>query len=244
MRYIERKREALKVVLNKHSSLLGVLFGSVLVSISLGPYYNWDSLLEYAAASGVVKWGLPYITFGNLINEPPFGYYVDAFFFKTFGLSYETGVGVITLFGLGCVFLVYEIGKILYGERTGLLAAALFVLTPWHVVMSRVFLADVQCLFFSLLYLLVGIWAIRKGSLKILFASGVIFGVALLTKLFALFTLIPLSLIYLHILETKGSKACIKGNSSLLLACFPPSNLMVPISFGTRDAFSFWSRRF
>lgn len=219
MRYIERKREALKVVLNKHSSLLGVLFGSVLVSISLGPYYNWDSLLEYAAASGVVKWGLPYITFGNLINEPPFGYYVDAFFFKTFGLSYETGVGVITLFGLGCVFLVYEIGKILYGERTGLLAAALFVLTPWHVVMSRVFLADVQCLFFSLLYLLVGIWAIRKGSLKILFASGVIFGVALLTKLFALFTLIPLSLIYIY-WRPKDLKLALKGIVLFFLPAF------------------------
>jgi 4-amino-4-deoxy-L-arabinose transferase-like glycosyltransferase len=174
------------------------LLGSVLILISIGPYYNWDSQVEYAAASGIVKWGLPYITVGNLINEPPLAYYIDALFFKTFDLSYWTGIGVATLFGIGCVLLVYEIGKILYGQRTGLLAAALFTLTPWHVVMSRVFLADGQCLFFSLLYLLVGIWALRKGSLKILSVSGVLFGVALLTKLFAIFMLIPLSLIYVY----------------------------------------------
>jgi 4-amino-4-deoxy-L-arabinose transferase-like glycosyltransferase len=198
MRHIECRQESLKVVLSKHSSLLGILLGSVLILISLGPYYNWDSQLEYAAASGIMKWGLPYITFGNLINEAPLAYYIDALFFKTFNLSYETGVGVIALFGIGCVPLVYEIGKILYGQRTGLLSAALFALTPWHVVMSRVFLADAQCLFFSLLYLLVGVWAIRKGSLKMLSVSGVLFGVAFLTKLFALFMLIPLSLIYVY----------------------------------------------
>jgi len=178
--------------------LLGILLGAALLSISLGPYSSWDSQIEFAAASGVVKWGLPYTTFGNMINVPPFGFYIDAFFLKIFGLSYETAVGVITLFGLGCVFLVYKIGEVLYGERTGLFAAALFALTPWQVIMSRVFLVDVQCLFFSLLYLLVGIWAIRKGSLKLFFVSGIIFGFALLTKLFAVFMLIPLSLIYIY----------------------------------------------
>jgi len=191
-------KEILKTTLKKHYSLLGILFGSVLVSISLGPYYNWDSLLEYEAASGVIKWGFPYISPGNLINQPPLGYYIDAFFFEIFGLSYETGVCVITLFGLGCVFLVYEIGKIFYGKRTGLVAAALFGLTPWHVVMSRVFLIDTQCLFFSLLCLLVGIWAIQKGSLKILFVSGILFGLSLLTKAFGVYILIPLSLIYIY----------------------------------------------
>jgi 4-amino-4-deoxy-L-arabinose transferase-like glycosyltransferase len=130
-----------------------------------------------------------------MINMQPFGYYITAFFLRTFGMSYEIGVGVTTLFGLGCVFLTYKLGEVLYGARTGLFAAALFALTPWQVIMSRVFLADVLCLFFSLLYLLVGIWAIRKDSLKLFLMSGTIFGLALLTKLFAVFMLIPLSLI-------------------------------------------------
>jgi 4-amino-4-deoxy-L-arabinose transferase-like glycosyltransferase len=128
-----------KAILSKHFPLIGILLGSFFVSISLGPYSNWDAQTEFAAASGVIKWGLPYATPGNLINQPPVGYYIDALFFRVFGLSYGTGVYVITLFGVGCVFLVYAIGKTLYGKRAGLLAAAIFGLTPWHVVFSADF---------------------------------------------------------------------------------------------------------
>jgi len=194
----ESNRRTLETLLKEHAPLLGILLGFVLLSISLGPYSSWDAQLEFAAASGVAKWGLPYTAFGDMINVPPLGYYIDVVFLQLFGFSYETGIAVMTLFGLGCVFLVSRIGEVLYGKRTGLLAAALFALTPWQLIMSRVFLVDVQCLFFSLLYLLVGIRAIQKNSNKLFLLSGIIFGFALLTKLFAVFMLIPLALIYLY----------------------------------------------
>jgi 4-amino-4-deoxy-L-arabinose transferase-like glycosyltransferase len=198
MQLKDGKLHTLKILLEKHYPLIGILLGSALLSISLGPYSSWDSQTEFAAASGVVKWGFPYTTFGNMINMQPFGFYIDAVFLKTFGVSYGTAVAVTSLFAVGCVFLTYKIGEALYGNRTGLFAAALFTLTPWHLIMSRVFLIDVQCLFFSLLYLLVGIWAIRKDSLKLFFVAGLVFGFALLTKIFAVFMLIPLVLIYVH----------------------------------------------
>ena len=169
-----------------------------MIAISLGPYSSWDSQLEFSAAIGVVKWGFPYTEYGNMINMQPFGFYVDAFFLWIFGASYETAVAVTTMFALGCVFLTYKIGKVLYGKKTGLLAATLLALTPWHVIMSRVFLIDVQCLFFSLLYLYIGILAIRKSSNWLYFAAGLVFGLALLTKLFAVFMLVPLLLIYVY----------------------------------------------
>ncbi len=193
-----RLKEQLKAFLSSYYAIMGILFGSALVSFSLGPYSNFDSMTEYSAASGIIKWGFPYLTLGSWINEPPLGYYIDAPIFKGFGLSYSTGTAIITLFGLGCVFLVYELGKVLYEKRTGLVAAALFGLIPWEVVVSRSFLDDAQCLFFSLLFLLLGIWAIRKGSLKLFLAAGIIFGLAFLVKIFAVFTLIPLALIYLY----------------------------------------------
>lgn len=188
--------------LGQHYSLLAILIGSAFVALSFGPYYNWDALLEYDAASSTVREGFPRIYTnghtGELINQPPLGFYIDAIFFKIFGSSYNTGVAVITLFGLGCVLLVYMIGKILYGKNTALVASALFGLTPWHVAMSRIFLIDAQCLFFSLLCLLTGLWAIQKQSLKIFFLSGTIFGLALLTKAFAVFSLVPLSIFYVY----------------------------------------------
>jgi 4-amino-4-deoxy-L-arabinose transferase-like glycosyltransferase len=187
--------------------LFGVLLGAILVSISLGPYSNFDSQTEYDAASNVVKLGLPYATPRNLINQPPIGFYIDAAFLRIIGLSYSTGALVTMLFGVGCVLLLYKFGEMLYGTRTGLIAAGIFALIPWHIILSRSFLIDTQCLFFSLLYLLAGIWAIRRASLKLFLVSGTLFGIALLEKLFAVFTLIPLSLIYLKSIPRSPARA-------------------------------------
>src|SRR5208283_1410221 len=105
--------------------------------------------------------------------------------------STNTGVTLVTLFGIGSTVLVYEIGKELYGKSTGLFAAALFALTPWELVLSRSFLIDAQCLFLSLLCLFIEIIAIRKGSFKLFMVTGVIFAAAFLTKFFAVFILVP-----------------------------------------------------
>ena len=188
----------LKTVLKNNLPLLGILFGFILISVATGQFSNYDSELEYTAALGVIEWGLPYHEFGHFINQPPLGFYVGALFLRLFGSSYSVAVAMPTLFGAGCIFLLYEIGRILYDKHTGLFAAALFASTPWHIVLSRSFLIDAQCLFFSLLYLLVGIYATKKNSAKLLLLSGTFFGVAFLTKAFAVFMLVPLAIYYFY----------------------------------------------
>ncbi len=219
MNVLEAQCEKLSTVLQRNYPLIGILLGSALMCISLGPYSSWDSQLEFTAASGVVKWGLPYITYGETINMQPLGFYVEAFFLKTLGMSYEVAVGVTTSFGVGCVFLLSKIGKVLYGRRTGLFAAALFALTPWQIIMSRVVLVDVQCLFLSLLFLLVGIQAMQKNSLRLMSLSGILFGFALLTKLFAVFMMIPLALFYIHS-RPKNTGRALAGIALFFLAAF------------------------
>ena len=192
-------KDRLRELLSEHYPLVSILIGIVLISSSIGPFHNIDAEIEYEAASGVLRWGMPYMkTYGNLVNQPPLGFYIDALFFMGFGLSFDVGVAIITLFGLGCTFLVYKIGKVLYGKPTGLLAAALFALTPWQVAFSRSFLIDVQCLFFSLLSLFVGIFAIRRDSFKLFMVSGTLFGISFLTKFFAVFALVPLGLFFVY----------------------------------------------
>lgn len=189
----------IRKLLTENYPLLAILIGVVLISVSIGPFENADTEWEYEAVSGVIRWGMPYaFTFGNMMNQPPLGFYVAALFFTFFGASIDTGVVLTTLFGLGCIIAVYKIGDALYGKPTGLVAAALFALSPWELVLSRTFLIDVQCLFFSLLCLLTGIHAVRKESLKLSLVSGVLFGAALLTKLFAVFTLVPLLLLFIY----------------------------------------------
>jgi len=165
------------------SPLFIILIGVALVAFSLGPYQNWDSQLEFEAASNVAKMGIPYVeSFGTAIDQPPLGFYIEALFFRIFGSYANTGVTLVTFFGLGSTVLVYIIGKEMYGKSTGLFAAALLGLNSWHLVLSRSFLIDAQCLFFSLLCLHVGVFAIHRGSVKLALASGLVFAAAMLTK--------------------------------------------------------------
>ena len=187
----------LKMLLSQHYSLLSILVGSALITFPIGPFNNWDTSYEFSAASGVLLWGLPYTNgAGTMINQPPLGFYLDSPVFQVFGLSFNTGVAIITCFGIGSILLVYLIGKTLYGKTTGLLASALFALTPWQIVFSRTFLIDVQCLFFSLLFLLIGIYAIRKDSVGLFMLSGVFLGAAFLTKFYGIFMIFPLAIFY------------------------------------------------
>jgi 4-amino-4-deoxy-L-arabinose transferase-like glycosyltransferase len=194
----------LKKALSNNYPILGILIGIALISLSIGPFQNPDTAWEYKAASGVIKWGMPFVEVkGSLINQPPLGFYTEGLFLKIFGLSTGTGAVLITLFGLGCTLLVYEIGKTLYGKQTGLLASALFALTPWQLILSNTFLIDAQCLFFSLSSLYVGIVSFRSNSNKLLALSGLLFAMAFYTKLFAALVLIPLFLFYLQTQQKK-----------------------------------------
>ncbi|MCW4007816.1 MAG: glycosyltransferase family 39 protein [Candidatus Bathyarchaeota archaeon] len=199
-------KNTLLTLLSENYPLLSIVIASALFSITLGPFQNFDTQLEYEAASGVIKWGMPYMKYyGDMINQPPLGFYIEAAFFKIFSLSFNNGTALITLFSLGCIFLVYKIGKVLYGKSSALLAAALFAFTPWQLVLSRSFLIDVPCLFFSLFCLLVGIHAIRRDSEVLFMASSILFAIALLTKFFAIFVLIPLALFYIRYRQKKLS---------------------------------------
>ncbi len=132
------------------------------------------------------------------MNQPPFGFYIQAAFFNIFGASIGNGTFLVTMFGLGSVALMYGIGKVMYNGITGFFAALLFAFTPWHLVLSRTFLIDGLCLFFSLLTLYVGLLAVRRGSFKLFLVSGLVFAAAISTKLYAVFLLIPLLLFLVY----------------------------------------------
>lgn len=186
-------------LLSENYPLLAVLVGVILFSIPMGPYRNPDTQLEFSAAQGVLKWGYPYLEVkGNLFDLPPLGFYTATIFFHVFGSTMDNGVGLVTLFGLASTIMVYKLGKEAYGRSTGVFAAALFALAPWQLILTKAFLVDAQCLFLSLAYLYFGILAIRKDSVKVALVSGFFFAAALLTKQYAVFMILPLSLLYIY----------------------------------------------
>jgi 4-amino-4-deoxy-L-arabinose transferase-like glycosyltransferase len=185
--------------LSENYALIAILIGVVLISLPIGPYRTLDTQLEFSTAQGVLNWGYPYVNmYGTIFNEPPLGFYTEALYFSVVGLTYNNGVFLITLFGVVLAFVVYKIGKEVYGKSTGLFAAAFFALAPWELILTRSFLIDTQCLLLSMVCLYFGILAIRKDSVNLALVSGVFFAAALLTKLYAVFVLVPLLLLYVY----------------------------------------------
>jgi hypothetical protein len=85
-------------------------------------------------------------------------------------------------FGLATVVITYQLGRLLYGTRTGALAAAFLLLMPYDVVVSRQILLDVPMVFFATtsLYCLA---RYAQGSRPLwLYAASAFIGLAFLSK--------------------------------------------------------------
>ena len=228
--------KSFKAFVGEHYQFIAILIASFLIAFPMGTYTNWDSQLEYEAAASILIRGFPYVTTGLMINQPPLGFYTAASVFASIGLSYLNGVGLVTAFGLGSIALVYALGTMLYGKKTGLVAAALFGFVPWHVYLYRIFLIDNQYLFFSLLFIVFGVLAVKRNSEKLVLAAGVVFALAFLTKLFAVFSLIPLLLI-IYFNRKEGAFKLTKRNILLFVA---PSLILQAIWFGVFANQNFW----
>jgi len=119
----------------------------------------------------------------------------------------------------------------------------LFALSPWELVLSRSFLIDTQCLFFSLLCLYVGILAVRKNSAKLSLASGAFFAAALLTKYFAAFILIPLVIFWLYS-KPKKAKTIFNQMIAFALPALLSSLLWYQVVLGKNLLYMFVHRDF
>ncbi len=221
-------QKTIKTLLREHYQLIGVLLAAFIVLASMGTYTNWDAQTEFEALTSVVTHGFPYLSTGIMINQPPLSFYTSASAMQVFGLSYVSAVWFVTAWGLGCIATVYALGTILYGKRTGLVAAALFGLVPWQVFISRAYLMDAQYLFWGLLFLCMGVLAVKHNSDRLLAASGVLFALAFLTKLFSVFFLVP----FLLTILIKGKESNFKLSLKKILTFLSPTFILQAVWYG------------
>ena len=80
------------------------------------------------------------------------------------------------------LYLVYRLGRTLYGERTGLLAAALGLLSPLFLVLSGSYLSHVVCFVWLLLFSLWFVWTAQGRSRWYALGAGLALGLAFLTR--------------------------------------------------------------
>lgn len=100
------------------------------------------------------------------------------------------------LFGVLGVLAVYQLGRALYGERVGLLAALLLAVNPAHWFFSRMALADVPLATLLTLSAYLLYTGHEKGDGRTLALAGVAMGLACLTKRIGLLVY-PITLLYL-----------------------------------------------
>lgn len=89
---------------------------------------------------------------------------------------------VVALFGVATLFVVYLVGKDLYGPMTGVLAALILAVMPYHLVVSRQLLLDGPAVFWMTLGFWLLIRFVRTNQFEWLAASAATFGLAVLTK--------------------------------------------------------------
>jgi Dolichyl-phosphate-mannose-protein mannosyltransferase len=85
-------------------------------------------------------------------------------------------------FGVATVYLVYELGRLLYGRGAALIAALVMALMPYHVLISRQVLLDGPMTFFATLTLVLLARFASGGRRAWLNAAAAAMGLTLLTK--------------------------------------------------------------
>ena len=102
--------------------------------------------------------------------------------FSLFGVHDIIGRSLVALIGLVTIWIVYRIGSELYGPWTGVVAAALMALMPYHVIVTRQVLLDGPLTFCTTLTLLMLVRYARTGKAWYLMAVGAGLGLTFLTK--------------------------------------------------------------
>jgi 4-amino-4-deoxy-L-arabinose transferase-like glycosyltransferase len=86
------------------------------------------------------------------------------------------------LLGALALYLVYRLGQTLYDGRTGLLAAALGLISPLYLVLSGSFLSHLASLVWLLLFSLWFVWTAQGRGRWYALGAGLAWGMAFLTR--------------------------------------------------------------
>jgi len=165
-------------------ALLGLALGggALLRLIDLGGVgLNSDEAVYASQAASLA--GNPHFTgLFPVVRAHPLLFQVLASPFYATGTPDVPGRYLSALFGLGTIGLVFVLGTVLYGRRTGVLAALLLALMPYHVIISRQILLDGPMTFFATAALVCLALFGRTERRQWLVVGGACLGLAALSK--------------------------------------------------------------
>jgi len=137
-----------------------------------------DVLVVYNILHGHLTLLGPTSSVGGFFLGPIY-YYFMAPFLWLFNYSPVGPAVMVALFGIATVWLIYIVGKDFFNVKVGLMAALIYAISPLVIAYSRSSWNPNPMPFFSLLILYTLYKALRKNSLKLFFACGILFGIAM-----------------------------------------------------------------
>ena len=156
------------------------------------------------------------------IFHGPFYYYLMLPFYLIFS---GNPLGVMTpfiLFGAGCIWLSYLVGKTFFNSSVGIIAALLFAVSSEAIVYSRWLSHPPLAIFFTLL-LFLSVYKIISGQSKFLILAVFAFALLFQTEIVAALFLLPALLFILFLFKPEIKERKIKIFSFLLgLTLFSP----------------------
>ena len=191
------------------------IYGSVHQFITQGKYapilYSYGGLLHILYSVIIVILLLPFVFFVFLFShldvvvDRGFVGFYEAFVYSLKAPhQYLYWTRYITaLLGSLTVIPIYLIGKKLYNEKVGLIAALLTAVNYRHVLSSVLVLADAPASFFASLSVLLSINLIKSNSLRSYILTGLGLGLAFSVKYFIY--VLPLFLLC-HLLSVLGGR--------------------------------------
>jgi len=139
-----------------------------------------DSLLYYTysdqAAKGEFKPELNH--FSSRIGI----IYPQALVYRIFGVNEAASNILPLIFSISGIILTFHLGKLLFNEKTGLIAAFLLSFFPLDVIFSTRLLPDFPSAFFMALCVFLFLRAEKENSRKYYFLSGLSLGISYLMK--------------------------------------------------------------
>jgi hypothetical protein len=113
------------------------------------------------------------------LNEyPPLNDFFVAFTYALFGINNFSSRFVIPFFSVLCLYLVYLIGKKMFNETIGVVAAIFLSSIPYFFIFSQILMLDIPVLFFILLsfYLFLNYLETKKRITLVLFLITTVLG--------------------------------------------------------------------
>lgn len=163
---------------------------SLFLELSIGALLRFFNLLGFHAlqsdeaiySQAAFAFSKGYIPYKDVFfAHPPVSLFLN-------GLALTINPSLVSLrvlnvfFGLATILLIFYLGRLLYSEKIGLIAGALYAFYPLAIFSNKLVLVENSQTFFALLAVILFVKFLTRNHAKYLILSGFIAGVSLMTK--------------------------------------------------------------